>query len=325
MVQIMKQPGTRLPDPWKFAWDPDNVGQANGWHQDAFKTTDWLEIGTDSPWEEQSVGRHWKRDHENEDYNGPAWYRTGFDVTQDEVKGRTQLVFGAVDEACTVWVNGQEVLKRPYPYRGNTDSWQEAFQIDITDVVRYDRPNTVAVQVLDDTGAGGIWRPVWVNQIAPRAASEDNLLADSGFEGQAPAWKRSIMAGKFNFAIDAGQSQSGKSSARIECTERASPEEREENKTEVWGRWYSSTDEVNPDKTYRLRFWARTTGGIPGQAGCLGDRHHRRNKCHEPGHHQRSLARGNRQRNPTSRQHGRDLSQPDGRPGQGMVRRHRTH
>jgi len=91
------------------------------------------------------------------------------------------------------------------------------------------------------------------------------LLADSGFEGQAPAWKRSIMAGKFNFAIDASQSQSGQSSARIECTERASPEERAKNKTEVWGRWYNSTNEVNPDKTYRLRFWARTPAGFRGR------------------------------------------------------------
>ena len=265
MVEIMKQPGTRLPDPWKFAWDPDDVGHANGWHRDDFNATDWLDINTDSPWEEQSVGRQWKQEHNNEDYNGSAWYRTRFEVTQDKVTSRVQLVFGAVDEACTVWVNGKELLKRPYPNQGNTNSWREAFEIDITEVVRYDAPNTVAVRVSDNSGVGGIWRPAWVNQVAPAAGTEDNLLLDPGFEGQARAWKRSVMAGKFNFAIDTSQVQSGNSSGRIECTEPASPEEHQKNKTKVWGRWYSSTGEVNPDKTYRLRLWARTPAGFGGR------------------------------------------------------------
>lgn len=265
MVEIMKQPGTRLPDPWKFAWDPDNVGRSNGWHRDDFNVTGWLAINTDSPWEEQPVGRQWKQDHENEDYNGPAWYRTSFEIAQDEVKSRVQLVFGAVDEACTIWVNGQELLERPYPYLGNTNSWREAFEVDITEVVRYDRPNTVAVRVSDNAGAGGIYRPVWVNQFAPQVSTKDNLLPDPGFEEHPTQWKRSRMAGKFDFSIDSNHSQSGKASARIECTERASPEEREKYKAEAWGRWYTSVSDVNPEKTYRLRLWARTPAGFRGR------------------------------------------------------------
>ena len=167
MVAIMKQSGTRLPDPWKFAWDPDNAGQKNGWHQDDFDAAGWFDIGTESPWEKQDAGRQWKQVHLNEDYNGFAWYRTRFEVTQDALRTRVQLVFGAVDEACTVWVNGRELLNRPYPYQGNTNSWQEAFQVDITDVVRYDEPNTLAVRVSDNAGAGGIWRPVCLPSSLP--------------------------------------------------------------------------------------------------------------------------------------------------------------
>ncbi len=265
MVEIMKPPGTRLPDPWKFAWDPDNLGHAKGWHRDDLNTTDWSDIGTSSPWEEQDLGRQWKQGHGNEDYDGLAWYRSTVKVTHDNARPRVHLIFGAVDEACTVWINGQELLERPYPYRGNSQSWREAFEIDITDVVRYDRPNTVAVRVSDNAGAGGIWRPVWISQTAPVADAEDNLMPDPGFEGAATAWKRSVMAGKFDFALDAGRSQSGRSSARIECTERASPEEGQKHRTEVWGRWYNSPIEVDPEKSYRLRFWARTPSGFRGR------------------------------------------------------------
>ncbi len=265
MVAIMKQPGTRLPDPWKFAWDPDNAGRTNGWHQDDYVAADWLDIGTDCPWEDQSAGRQWKRDHQNEDYNGIAWYRTCFDVARDEGKAQVQLAFGAVDEACTVWLNGRELLDRPYPYQGSANSWREAFQVDITDVIRYDKPNTLVVRVTDNAGAGGICRPVWLSQFAPPVAEEKNLLPDSGFEGRAPTWKRSIMAGTCTFAIDADQSHSGKSSGRIDCTEPASSEDREGNSSEVWARWYNSPINVSPGKTYRLRFWARTPAGFRGR------------------------------------------------------------
>ena len=82
-----------------------------------------------------------------------------------------RLVFGAVDEACTLWVNGQKLLERPSPTRGTT-TWQEAFEVDVTAAVRTDRPNTLAVRVEDNSGAGGIWRPVWVVQSDAPAAAE---------------------------------------------------------------------------------------------------------------------------------------------------------
>lgn len=66
------------------------------------------------------------------------------------------LIFGAVDEACQVWVNGKKLLDRPFPHRGNSNLWREAFAVDFTCVARFDRPNVIAVRVEDRTGAGGI-------------------------------------------------------------------------------------------------------------------------------------------------------------------------
>ena len=60
----------------------------------------------------------------------------------------------------TIWINGRSVLDRPFPYKGNSDSWMHAFEIDITGYVRYDQPNVLAVRVEGNSGAGGIWRTV---------------------------------------------------------------------------------------------------------------------------------------------------------------------
>lgn len=264
LVQIMQQPGVRLPDPWQFAWDPEGVGEAQGWWREDFDDSKWLQIRTDGPWEQQPIGRLWREAH-GEDYDGLAWYRTRFSVNADPQRPVVRLVFGAVDEACTVWVNGVRLLDRPYPYQGNTDSWREAFEVDISAVVRYDRPNTLAVMVSDQVGAGGIWRPVWLHQVAPPAPGEQNLIRDGGFEGEAQAWGRSVMSGRFSFAVDATQAHSGQSSGRIECTERGTAEQIAQMRTDVWGRWYQTGIKVDPQKSYRLRLWVRTPVGFSGR------------------------------------------------------------
>ena len=57
----------------------------------------------------------------------------------------------------------------PVPSRTgrDRDSWQKAFEVDITDVVHLDAPNVVVVRVEDRTGAGGIWRGVRLITLTP--------------------------------------------------------------------------------------------------------------------------------------------------------------
>ena len=119
----------------------------------------WFDIGVDSAWEEQPIGKQWKQQHGN-DYDGFGWYRNRFVVPSADTPRQFILAFGAVDEACKVWINGQLVLDRPFPYKGNPGSWQEPFEVDITKCVRFDQPNVLAVRVEDNSGGGGIWRPV---------------------------------------------------------------------------------------------------------------------------------------------------------------------
>lgn len=151
-----------LADSWQFMWDPDNRGQELGWHTDSFQDGGWFDIQTDTVWQYQPIGKQWKAEH-GEDYHGVAWYRCRFEIQPHETNAKLKLLFGAVDQACTIWVNEQKILDRPYPYQGDTTSWDHCFSVDITDALRYDRPNTIAVCV--DGGAigeGGIKRGVWL-------------------------------------------------------------------------------------------------------------------------------------------------------------------
>ncbi len=257
LLRLMAQPGQRLPDPWKFAWDPDRVGEAREWFAPDFDASAWLEIATDAPWEDQEPGRRWKQDHAA-DYNGAAWYRTSFQGPKAEPGVRWRLIFGAVDEACRIWLNGKLLLERPYPYRGNVDSWRESFEVDITDAVRADEPNLLAVRVEDNAGAGGIWKPVWLVRVDPSAPAEANRVRDGGFESDPSPWRPHVQGGRFASGMATTQRHSGRRSALLQCLELAPPEVRERIRGTAWARWYQTGITLDPARTYRLRVWYRT-------------------------------------------------------------------
>ncbi len=161
LLKVMDTPGDELGGTWKFQWDPNDVGLAQDWQADTANTSNWLDITTNGPWEEQPVGKAWQAEH-GSPYDGHAWYRKDFSVTPEQAAKNVKLVFGAVDEACKVFLNGKQILDRPFPFQGNMNSWQEAFDIDIKPYLRTDKPNNLSVRVEDKAGAGGIWRPVWL-------------------------------------------------------------------------------------------------------------------------------------------------------------------
>jgi hypothetical protein len=160
-VKLMKRQGQPFSAKWKFMWDVTEDGDKKSWQNDSFDDSSWFDIGVDTVWEDQPVGKQWRAEHKS-DYDGIAWYRTTVSLDPAAKGHHIGLIFGAVDEACKVWVNGTLLLDRPFPYKGNVNSWQEAFDVDFTSVARFDRPNTIAVRVEDRSGAGGIWKPVYL-------------------------------------------------------------------------------------------------------------------------------------------------------------------
>ncbi len=264
LVKLMATPGQRLPDPWKFAFDPDDQGLAEHWFADDHDSAGWLDTGTNSAWETQPPGVQWKAEH-RADYDGIAWYRTTFTVPAGEAAAQVRLVFGAVDEAAKVWVNGTLVCERPYPFQGNADSWKEAFEIDISHLVRRDRPNTLTVRVEDRMGAGGVWKPVWL--VTSPAPAAHNAIRDGGFEDGSDAWRKSVMAGTVALDLDDQVTRSGRVSARLTATALGSDAVAAQMRTAVWARWYQTGVPVRAGATYRLRAWVRTASDFRGTLG----------------------------------------------------------
>ena len=262
LVRLMATPGKPLPDTWKFAFDPDKRGEELGWSAEGFDDSAWEGVGINGPWEQQPAGKRY-REQTGREYDGIAWYRNRFTVEPGDGARRVSLVFGAVDEACRIFVNGTLVLDRPYPYQGNTNSWQEAFEVDITAAARTDRPNMLAVRVEDNSGAGGIWRPVWVMVSEAAADQAANLVGDGSFESGPGPWKPHVQCGKFELAVDETVARGGKASARITCLELAPPEALTTYRTRAWARWHMPV-EVEAGKSYRLRAWVRTTPDFAG-------------------------------------------------------------
>jgi len=255
LITMMAQPGIRLADPWKFMWDPEKRGEKENWFAPDFDDHFWYRIATTAPWEQQEVGQQW-REAFKKDYDGLAWYRTTFSLPSSNKPQQIRLIFGAVDEACKIWLNGERVHERPYPYQGNIESWKEAFEVNITPFVRRDKPNVLAVLVEDNGGAGGIWKPVWLSlSDAPSAA---NLVPDGGFEADPPIWGQHIQIGDFRFARDTNIRRSGQASGFLECLALGPEEKESQMRTRAWARWYRSDIVVDPEKSYRLRAWYRT-------------------------------------------------------------------
>jgi len=154
---------------WKFRFDPEQVGEKEGWDRESYDDSAWGMIRTDTFWEKQEVGRAWQAKN-GRPYDGLGWYRLKFDMPASRKGKKSYLVFGAVDESCKVWFNGKLVAERVFDAQKNPNSWNEAFCVDITHTARWDAANTVVVMAQDLSGGGGLWKRAWLSS-APVEAS----------------------------------------------------------------------------------------------------------------------------------------------------------
>ena len=157
------------PDEWDFLIDPTDVGEALGWYRDGLIGGNWQKIRTKTAsWSDQ--GLHY--------YKGVAWYRAIVTIGS-EFEGRgVYLWFGGVDEHAKVWLNGRFAGESDDPGEG-VPGMAGVFKpcdIPVTKLVRFDRPNTVAVKVtnveLNELGTGGIVAPVMFWSPKTRASLE---------------------------------------------------------------------------------------------------------------------------------------------------------
>lgn len=134
---------------WKFATDPERRGGDEGFSTSEFDDTTWSEIRIDSHWEGQG--------HPNLD--GWAWYRTRVTIPDDWDSATAYLSFTGVDDHYVAYVDGERVGTG-----GIIETKQTAFEDrtshDISHLIRPGAELTIAIEVYDWYGAGGIFRPI---------------------------------------------------------------------------------------------------------------------------------------------------------------------
>ena len=145
---------------WRIFFDEKKEGDAAEiWKTGAADS--WPAIGTDSPWEKQPAGLAWEKAH-GKPFKGVGWYSVRFDVPAGALKERNRLFFGAVDGQMTiVYLNGEKLLERPFPYKGDTNSWRTPFSVSIPGGLLREKENLLVVRVEKYTHVSGIWHPVF--------------------------------------------------------------------------------------------------------------------------------------------------------------------
>lgn len=104
-----------------------------------------------------------------------AWLRRSFAVPGEMRGQRIKIYFGGVKFNSRVFVNGKHV--------GGCFGGHEPFEVDVTDAVRFDGPNELAVGCHDWTGVftpGKVGFPKNANGDAERSAPRDKILSPIG-------------------------------------------------------------------------------------------------------------------------------------------------
>lgn len=135
---------TDMPRRWRFCLDPTDQGTANGW---------WRPEHNDGRWDWIRIGDFWEaQGYAPED--GVAWYRVRFTPPTTPPDARLYLAFGGISDGATVWVKGTPLPVSGVGRRGNR------FLVEVTDVLRPNQRNLVAVRVFDWGWVGGIYGQV---------------------------------------------------------------------------------------------------------------------------------------------------------------------
>ena len=158
-------PGQRiritLNDGWRYA-DDDRQDAAAPSHDDR----DWTRVAVPHTWNREdgaSESLGYRR--------GIGWYRRALTLDSALAGRRLFLHFEGANQVADVWVNGT--------HAGQHIGGYTAFTFDVTELVRFDAPNVIAVRVnnahdpdipplnADFTFYGGIYRDVWLVATAP--------------------------------------------------------------------------------------------------------------------------------------------------------------
>ncbi|MGH3491053.1 MAG: glycoside hydrolase family 2 protein [Actinopolymorphaceae bacterium] len=129
---------------WRFRFDPDAVGESEGWQGADYDDAGWDSIAVPSAWDLKDTpgygGYDGSRFGEGTAFtDGYAWYRTSISAPADWAARHVRLAFLAVNYRADVWVNGQHV--------GAHEGGYAPFAVPTGDALRPGRVNVIAVRV----------------------------------------------------------------------------------------------------------------------------------------------------------------------------------
>jgi hypothetical protein len=146
---------------WDFDFDPDAVGEKEKWFEAGGHK--WSQkIVVPFPWESELSGI------QRPDYRGVGWYHRKIAAPADWKGKQIVLVFGAVDWAARVWLDGKPVASH--------DNGYLPFEVELTDALRDGREHDLVVRAEDNvdretptgkqtgwyTPSSGIWQTVYL-------------------------------------------------------------------------------------------------------------------------------------------------------------------
>lgn len=137
-----------LPQIWKFS-----SGDNAEWAAPAFNDSQWRSIKPGIVWEQQGFPI----------YDGYAWYRATFTIPSKyrkdaETYGGLSLQLGKIDDADITYFNGELIGKSGEFPPDFLTKWDISREYTIpASLIRWDKPNTLAVRVYDGSGNGGIY------------------------------------------------------------------------------------------------------------------------------------------------------------------------
>jgi beta-glucuronidase len=101
---------------WDFRFDPDGIGEAQGWFRDLKES---IPIAVPASWNNQFS--------DSRDYLGLGWYQTCFTIPWDWDGKKIFIRFGSVNYLASVWLNGKFI--------GQHEGGHLPFEFDITEDV----------------------------------------------------------------------------------------------------------------------------------------------------------------------------------------------
>ncbi|MBR2233909.1 MAG: acetylxylan esterase [Prevotella sp.] len=146
-IQNPTWPWLRLNDSWKFS-----AGDNMEWSQPKFNDSQWADLKTTDFWEAQDYY----------DLEGFAWYRQQVAVPKAwksavKSQGGLYLSYSNADDADEAFFNGVSIGKTgdfPPTYQGRNGVLRKYFVP--AKLIKFDKPNTVALRVYDGGGQGGV-------------------------------------------------------------------------------------------------------------------------------------------------------------------------